>query len=67
MRTFGRTRLTLAVVALMGFACAFVLGGTVFAADGSQSSSECIKCHTDLKKMDSFGASSAGGAAAVAG
>jgi hypothetical protein len=67
MRTHGRTGLTLAVVTFLGIACAFGLGGTLFAAEGPQSSSECIKCHTDLKKMDSYGAASAGGAAAVAG
>jgi hypothetical protein len=67
MRTHGRTRLTLAVVALVGFVCAFCLGGTVFAAEQPQSSSECIKCHTDLKKMDKFGAASAAGTGGVAG
>jgi hypothetical protein len=67
MKTYKRTRLTLPAIALLGIACAFGLGGKLFAAEGLASSSECIKCHTDLKKMDSYGAASAGGAAAIAG
>jgi hypothetical protein len=59
--------LILAAFAFLVVACAIGMGGTVFAAEGPQSSSECIKCHTDLNKMDSYGAASAGGAAAVAG
>jgi|GEM_PF-2155687 len=67
MTIYGNSRLTVAIVALLGIAFALALGGTVFAAEEPQSSSECVKCHTDLKKMDSFGAGSAGGAAEVAG
>jgi len=67
MRTHRRTRFTLAAITLLGVAFTFGLGGTVSAAESQASSSECIKCHTDLKKMDSFGAASAGGAAAIAG
>jgi hypothetical protein len=67
MKTHRRTRLTLAAITFLGIACAFGLGGKLFAAEGPASSSECIKCHTDLKKMDSYGAASAGGAAAIAG
>ena len=67
MRNHSRTRLTLAAITLLGIACAFGLQGNAFGAEGLASSSECIKCHTDLKKMDSYGAASAGGAAAIAG
>lgn len=67
MRTGRRTSVTLAVITFLGLAFTFGLRGTVFAAEGTASSSECIKCHTDLKKMDSYGAASAGGAAAIAG
>ncbi|MEJ2697078.1 MAG: hypothetical protein P8013_10565 [Candidatus Sulfobium sp.] len=66
MRTKRRTRFTLAVISFLGIACAFGLGGTLFAAE-APASSECIKCHTDLKKMDRYGAASAGGGAAIAG
>jgi hypothetical protein len=65
MRTNKRSRLTLAVI--IGIACAFGVVGNLFAAEGPSSSSACIKCHTDLEKMDSYGAASAGGAAAIAG
>jgi hypothetical protein len=67
MKIHRTTRLTLAIVTFLGIACAFALGDTLFAAEGPASSSQCIKCHTDLKKMDSYGAASAGGAAAIAG
>jgi hypothetical protein len=65
MKTQRRSRLTLAVI--IGIACAFGLIGNLFAAGEPSSSSACIKCHTDLEKMDSYGAASAGGAAAIAG
>ncbi|MEJ2685386.1 MAG: hypothetical protein P8Z71_13450 [Candidatus Sulfobium sp.] len=67
MRTYRRTKFTLAVITFLSVAFTFGLGGTVFAAEGTASSSECIKCHTDLKKMDQYGAASAAGAAAIAG
>lgn len=47
--------------------------GLAFAAVGSlaaeelDSSSACIECHTDLEEMDSYGAASASGGAAIAG
>jgi hypothetical protein len=59
--------LTLAAITFLGVACAFGLGGKLSAAEGPASSSECVKCHTDLNKMDSYGAASVGGAAAIAG
>ncbi len=37
------------------------------AAQESDSSSACIKCHTDFKAMDRYGAKAAAGAAAIAG
>lgn len=67
MRTKRRTGFTLAVIGCLGVALAFGLSGTLFAAQETASSSECIKCHTDLKKMDRYGAASAGGGAAIAG
>lgn len=66
MRKRKTTKSTLVIFAVAGIA--FVLGfaGVIFAQAGS-SSSECIKCHTDLQKMDTYGAASAGAAAAIAG
>jgi hypothetical protein len=60
------SRATLVSFTLMGIAFAFAFGGMPCAADEGASSA-CIKCHTDLEKMDSYGAASAGGAAAIAG
>ncbi|HFQ79866.1 MAG TPA: hypothetical protein ENK33_00655 [Desulfobacterales bacterium] len=37
------------------------------AAQENNSSSACIKCHTDFKAMDRYGAKAAAGAAAIAG
>ncbi len=37
------------------------------AAQEANSSSACIKCHTDFKAMDRYGAKAAAGAAAIAG
>ncbi|MFW8601291.1 hypothetical protein ACOHYD_07400 [Desulfobacterota bacterium M19] len=37
------------------------------AAQETNSSSACIKCHTDFKAMDRYGAKAAAGAAAIAG
>ncbi len=62
-----KSKMTLVSIALPGIAFALALGGTPFAAGEVASGSECIKCHTDLDKMDSYGAASAGGAAAIAG
>ncbi|MGD0887520.1 MAG: hypothetical protein ABSA46_21975 [Thermodesulfovibrionales bacterium] len=63
---------TLSFITLVGIAFVFALGvfalgGTPFAADEGASSTACIKCHTDLNKMDSYGAASAGAGAAIAG
>ena len=54
-------------VALVGLACTFGSAGALFAEEGVASSSECIRCHTDLDKMDKYGAAKAGGSAAIAG
>ncbi len=67
MRIHGKSGWALAAVGLLSIACAFGMGSRLFAADGTASSSECIKCHTDLDRMDSYGAASAAGAAAIAG
>lgn len=53
-------------VALLGLACAFGFARTLSAQEAT-SSSECVKCHTDLEKMDEYSAVSAGKAAAIAG
>ena len=52
--------------ALLGLACTFGLAGTL-AAEEEASSSACINCHTDLDRMDEYGAAKAGGGAAIAG
>lgn len=67
MRTKRKTGLTLAVIGFLGITFTAGLTGTLSAAEAPASSSECIKCHTDLKKMDRYGAASGGGAAAIAG
>ena len=54
-------------VALVGLACTFGSAGALFAEEGVASSSECIRCHTDLDKMDKYGAAKASGGAAIAG
>jgi nitrate/TMAO reductase-like tetraheme cytochrome c subunit len=58
---------TLVSVTFLGIALGVVFIGATYAADEGASSSACIKCHTDLEKMDTYGAASAGGAAAIAG
>ena len=58
-----------------GMVCAAVIFGLCFvavavngfAAEGEDSSSACVKCHTDLDAMDSAGAEAAGGGGAIAG
>jgi len=67
MRIHRRIRLPLTAVTVLVIACAFISGGKLFATEKASSSSECIKCHTDLEKMDSYGAASTGGTAAIAG
>lgn len=52
--------------AFLSLACTFGLAGTVPAEDEA-SSSECISCHTDLERMDEYGAAAAGGEAGIAG
>jgi len=61
-----KRRRALISMSVLGFACAFGVGGSLFAEDMT-SSSECINCHTDLEEMDRYGAAAAGGAAAIAG
>jgi len=50
----------------LGLAFAFGPVGALAAQDTDPSSS-CINCHTDLEEMDSFGAESSSGGAAIAG
>ncbi len=64
--TIGKKKLTLTSAALLGLACTFGVAGTVHAQEADPSS-ECIKCHTDLEKMDAFGAAAANSAAGIAG
>lgn len=52
--------------AFLGLACTFGLAKTLSAED-TASSSECINCHTDLDRMDEYGAAAAGGEAGIAG
>lgn len=67
MKTHGRSRSALAVLAFLGLVSAFSPGDRLSAEETPPSSTECIKCHTDLEKMDAFGAASTSGAAAIAG
>jgi len=60
-----RTKLKLAII-IFGFVGIFSSVGQL-AAQESDSSSACIKCHTDYQAMDSYGAKAAAGAAAIAG
>ncbi len=62
-----KRRLALTGTALVGFMCAFGIAGTASAAQDADPSSACIRCHTDLEEMDSYGAAAASGAAAIAG
>ena len=52
--------------ALLGLTCTFGLASTL-SAEAESSSSACINCHTDLDRMDEYGAAEAGGGAAIAG
>ncbi|HEB68370.1 MAG TPA: hypothetical protein ENI88_01985 [Desulfobulbus sp.] len=57
---------TLIAATCLGLAFAFGPVGS-FAAQDTDPSSSCINCHTDLEEMDSYGAASANGSAAIAG
>ncbi|BCO10573.1 hypothetical protein GF1_29490 [Desulfolithobacter dissulfuricans] len=60
------TQRTLIAATCLGLV--FVLGRvTTLSAQEADSSSACINCHTDLEEMDSYGAASASGGAAIAG
>ncbi|MCB2181762.1 MAG: hypothetical protein KQH63_07045 [Desulfobulbaceae bacterium] len=61
-----KKKFTLAAITLLGVAVTFGAGMS-FAGEDAGSSSSCIKCHTDLEEMDSYGAASASGGAAIAG
>ena len=52
--------------ALLGLASTFGAAG-MLAAEDESSSSQCINCHTDLDRMDEYGAASSGESAGIAG
>jgi hypothetical protein len=52
--------------ALLGVACTLGLARTLL-AETEISSQECINCHTDLDRMDEYGAAASGGSAGIAG
>ena len=61
-----KRRRALISTTMLGFVCAFGVGGSLF-ADDMTSSSECINCHTDLEEMDRYGALSHGQRARIPG
>lgn len=62
-----KKRLTVASAAMLGLAFTFGFAGLSTAQEEANSSSECIKCHTDLERMDEFGAAAASSSAGIAG
>jgi len=50
----------------LGLACSLSFAGTLSAEDDSPSSA-CINCHTDLDRMDEYGAAASAGGAGIAG
>jgi len=60
-----RKRLTI-TASLLAIACMFGLAGKLL-AENLASSQQCINCHTDLDRMDEYGAAASGGSAAIAG
>ncbi len=65
MRMHVRGELRWAIILFVVYLFSPLLGNA--AAQETNSSSACIKCHTDFKAMDRFGAKAAAGAAAIAG
>lgn len=63
----GKKRLTVASATMLGLACTFGVAGTLAAEEEANPSSACIRCHTDLGKMDEFGAAAASASAGIAG
>lgn len=61
-----KTQGLLIATTCLGLAFAFGPVGDLSAQE-ADSSSSCINCHTDLEEMDSYGAASANGGAAIAG
>ncbi|GEM_PF-2286969 len=61
-----KTQGMLIATTFLGLALAFGTAGPLVAQE-AESSSACIDCHTDLEEMDSYGAASASGGAAIAG
>lgn len=51
--------------ALVGIFCMFGSSGVLSAQESARSSSECIKCHTNLRLMDSYGEKTAAASAAT--
>ena len=65
--TIGKKKFTLPSVALLGLVCTFGFAEMVSAEEAVSSSGECTKCHTNLDKMDAFGAAAASSSAGIAG
>lgn len=61
-----KTQGILITTTFLGLSFAIGSVGNVVAG-GTGPSSSCINCHTDLEEMDSYGAASAKGGAAIAG
>lgn len=61
-----KTRGILFATTFVGLSFAVGSVGNVAAAEADPSSA-CISCHTDLDEMDSYGAASSTGGAAIAG
>ncbi len=59
-------RMFAVTAALLGLAILFGFGATLAAAE-TETSSACINCHTDLDRMDKYGAAAASGGASIAG
>ncbi len=62
----GKTQGVLIATTCLAIVLALGTAGHL-AAREADSSSACVNCHTDLEEMDSFGAASASGSAAIAG
>ena len=66
MSTKKKTQGILIATTFLGLSFAVGPVGNVAAGEADPSSA-CINCHTDLEEMDSYGAASAKGGAAIAG
>jgi len=62
-----KTQGVLIATTFLGIVLAFGTAGPLDAQETDSDSSACVNCHTDLEEMDSYGAASASGSAAIAG